>query len=137
MEPLTAGVIITLIATKAFEKTGEKLSESVWNQVDKFLTSLKRKDPQTAAAIEQVAQQPALAEQQPAQFGTAALSERVEAAIQSDPELQQIAEAVKAKINVKPSIVQNFTKMAEEIKAEKGSMVAQQITIEHQVNNYN
>lgn len=115
MEPLTAGVIITLIATKAFEKTGEKLSESVWNQVNQFLTSLKRKDPQTAAALEQVAQQPALTEQQPEQFGTAVLSKRVEAAIQANPELEQTAEAVKSSVQAQPSTVQNLTKLADKI----------------------
>ncbi len=49
MEPLTAGIIVTLIATKAFEKTGEKLSEEVWTRVSQFLSALKRKDPQTAS----------------------------------------------------------------------------------------
>lgn len=115
MEPLTAGVIVTLIATKAFEKTGEKLSEEVWKRVSQFLSALKRKDPQTASAIEQVAQQPVLAEQQPEHFSTAVLIDRVEAAIQADPEVQQMAEAVKEAATAQSSTVQNFNQLAEKI----------------------
>ncbi|MBD2067849.1 hypothetical protein H6F93_10000 [Leptolyngbya sp. FACHB-671] len=66
MEPLTATVIATLIATKAFEKTGEQLSEGVWKLVSKFLSALRRKDQATAAAIATVAKTPELAEQTPA-----------------------------------------------------------------------
>ena len=113
MEPLTAGVVATIMATKAFEKTGEKVSENVWNQVSKFLTSLKRKDPQAAAAIERVAQQPELATQQPEIFGTKVLIARVEEAIKADPEVQQAAEAVKA--TAQSSTVQNHTKLADKI----------------------
>jgi hypothetical protein len=49
MEPvsLTAAAIATLVATKAFEKTGEKLSDSVWNLVSSFLATLRKKDPKT------------------------------------------------------------------------------------------
>jgi len=67
MEPvtLTASAIAVLIATKAFEKTGEKLTESVWNSVEKFSAHLQRKDPKTAEAIALVAKQPELAQQQP------------------------------------------------------------------------
>ena len=43
---LSAATIATLIATKAFEKTGEQLSDKVWGLVGNFVTSLKRKDPQ-------------------------------------------------------------------------------------------
>ncbi len=115
MEPLTAGAIVTLIATKVFEKTGEKVSEGVWNQVGKFLTSLKRKDSQTATAIEQVSQRPELSEQQPEKFSTAVLVERVEAAIQGDPEVKQLAEAVKAAMLAQLSTIQNSTQLAEKI----------------------
>jgi len=115
MEPLTAGVITTLIATKAFEKTGEKLSENVWNHVNRFLASLKRRDPQTATAIERVAQQPEMAEQQPEVFSTKVLINRVEAAIQADHEVRQMAEAVKEAAESQPSTVQNFTKLADTI----------------------
>jgi hypothetical protein len=59
---LTATAIATMIATKAFEKTGDKLGEGVWALVSKFLTALRRKDASTAEAIATVAQKPELAE---------------------------------------------------------------------------
>lgn len=114
MEPLTAGVIATLIATKAFEKTGEKVTENVWNQVSKFLVSLKRKDPQAVAAIEKVAQSPELAEEQPESFSAEVLINRVEAAIQADSEVRQTAEAVKAAMVTQNSVVQN-SQLAEKV----------------------
>ena len=52
---LTAAAIATMMATKAFEKTGEKVGEGVWGLVSKFLAALKHKDPATAGAIETVA----------------------------------------------------------------------------------
>ena len=87
MEPLTVTVIATLIATKAFEKTGDKLGEGVWSLVSKFLATLKLKDKETATALEAVAQNPALAEQQPQTFGTAYLVAKVEAIAQQDEEI--------------------------------------------------
>ncbi len=43
MDPLTGAAIAvgSIIATKALEKTGEKVGEKVWQQTEKFLTSLK------------------------------------------------------------------------------------------------
>lgn len=115
MDPLTSAAIATLIATKAFEKTGEKLSESIWQLVSHFLTSLRRKDPETANAIEQVAQYPELAEQQPANYGAAALVSRVEAVVQREPDVQQAAQVIADAIQAQPSVVQNVTKLAEKI----------------------
>ena len=38
MEPLTAGALAigTVIATKAVEKTGEKVGETLWNKTGEF-----------------------------------------------------------------------------------------------------
>lgn len=139
MEPtsLTAAAIATLIVTKAFEKTGEKLSDNVWSLASKFLSTLKGKDPQTATAIERVAQKPELAQQEPVNYGEAVLISKVEQVVNQHPELQQLVQALASEVNKeKPSVIQSFSKMAEEIKAEKGSMVAQQMTIEQQTNNF-
>lgn len=114
MEPLTATLIATLILTKAFEKTGEKLGEATLEQGGKLLALLKRKSPATATAIEQVAQQPALAEQQPANFGEAVLVEQVEAAT-ADPEVKQAVEALAEAARSQPGMVVNMTKLAEKI----------------------
>ena len=94
VEPISAAVIATLIATKAFEKTGDKLGEGVWALVSKFLSTLKRKDPATAVAIAQVAQNPALAEQQAQTYGTAALMAKVEEVAKNDVEIQQAAQEI-------------------------------------------
>lgn len=115
MEPLTSAAIATLIATKAFEKTGEKVSESVWNLISRFLSALKQKDPETATAIEQVAMQPGLAEQQPEIYGSSVLTSKVEAVTQEDLALQQAAQAVAEAIKAQPTTLQNITKLAEKI----------------------
>ncbi|MBW4513112.1 MAG: hypothetical protein KME64_42530 [Scytonematopsis contorta HA4267-MV1] len=112
---LSAGAIAVLVATKAFEKTGEKLSESTWNLVSKFLSSLRRKDPSTATAIEKVAQQPTLAEQQPADFGTAVLIEKVEEAAKDDLEVRQNVQAIADALQSQPGTIVNMTKLAEQI----------------------
>ena len=112
---LSAGAIAVLIATKAFEKTGEKLSESTWNLVSKFLSSLKRKDPATATAIEKVAQQPELAEQQPDDFDIAVLISNVEEAAKDDLEVRRDVQAIADAIQSQPGTLVNMTKLAEKI----------------------
>ncbi|MDJ0595195.1 MAG: hypothetical protein QNJ72_35320 [Pleurocapsa sp. MO_226.B13] len=89
---LSAATIATLIATKAFEKTGEQLSEKVWELVANFLKSLKRQAPQTAMAIEKVAAQPALAEQEPENYSPAMLAAKVEEVAEIDPDVKATVE---------------------------------------------
>ncbi|NJN60113.1 MAG: hypothetical protein HC879_22850 [Leptolyngbyaceae cyanobacterium SL_5_9] len=114
MEPLTATVIATLIATKAFEKTGDKLGDSVWALVSKFLNALRRKDQATAAAIEMVAKNPELAEQQPKDYGVATLVTKVEAAAQEDAEVRQAAQEISIAAKAQhPTMINNFTKLLE------------------------
>jgi SepF-like predicted cell division protein (DUF552 family) len=117
MEPvtLTASAIAVLIATKAFEKTGEKLTESVWNSVEKFSAHLQRKDPKTAEAIAVVAKQPELAQQQPTVYGEQALIEKVENLVQNDRELRKLTEAIQTAVQAQPGAVVNLTKLAEKI----------------------
>ena len=117
MEPvtLTASAIAVLIATKAFEKTGEKLTESVWNSVEKFSAYLQRKDPKTAEAIALVAKQPELAQQQPTVYGQQALIEKVENLVHNDKELQKLTEAIQTAVQAQPGAVVNMTQLAEKI----------------------
>jgi len=117
MEPvtLTASAIAVLIATKAFEKTGEKLTESVWSSVEKFSAYLQRKDPKTAEAIAVVAKQPELAQQQPTVYGQQALIEKVENLVQNDRELRKLTEAIQTAVQAQPGAVVNLTKLAEKI----------------------
>jgi hypothetical protein len=47
MEPLTEKGAIeegTVIATKALEKTGEKVGETLWDKTGKFLVSLRKRE---------------------------------------------------------------------------------------------
>jgi len=130
VEPISAAVIATLIATKAFEKTGDKLGEGVWALVSKFLSTLKRKDPATAAAIEQVAQNPALAEQQAQTYGTAALIAKVKEAAQTDVEVQQTAAAIQTAAQAQPGAIVNLTKLADKIvSVNQGTIDTQNINI--------
>jgi SepF-like predicted cell division protein (DUF552 family) len=117
MEPvtLTASAIAVLIATKAFEKTGEKLTEGVWNSVEKFSAHLQRKDSKTAEAIALVAKQPELAQQQPTVYGQQALIEKVENLVQNDRELRKLTEAIQTTVQAQPGAVVNLTKLAEKI----------------------
>ena len=125
MEPLTATLIATLILTKAFEKTGEKLGEAALAQGGKLLTVLRRKSPDTALAIEKVAQQPQLAEQEPENFGTATLVGQVEAAT-ADPEVKQAVDELAEAARSQPATIQNMTKLAEKIGiVNQGSAIGQ------------
>ena len=132
MEPvtLTASAIAVLIATKAFEKTGEKLTESIWNSVEKFLAHLQRKDPKTAEAIAVVAKQPELAQQQPTVYGQQALIEKVETLVQNDGELRKLTEAIQTAVQAQPGAVVNLTKLAEKIGVvNQGTIIGQTNTI--------
>ncbi|MEM8641854.1 MAG: hypothetical protein AAGG51_24015 [Cyanobacteria bacterium P01_G01_bin.54] len=60
MEPLTlaATAIAATIMTKFWEKTGEQLSEELFEKSEAFYNALKQKAPKAALAIEQVPQAP-------------------------------------------------------------------------------
>lgn len=102
MEAFTAGTIATLVLTKAFEKVGETLGEKVMEKSGKLMQLLKRKSPDTASAIEAVAQHPELVEQQPEDYGEAVLVDKVESVANSDSEIaaavQALAYAVKTQV---------------------------------------
>jgi hypothetical protein len=112
---LSAGAIAVLVSTKALEKTGEKLSESTWNLVAKFLTFLRRRDPTTAKAIESLSQNPALADQQPENYSIPVLVCRVEEAAEEDLDIQQTLQALVDAVQFEPGAVVNMTKLAEKI----------------------
>ncbi len=115
MEPLTAGAIAigTVIATKALEKTGEKVGEALWDKAGQFLVTLKKHSPDTVVAIEK-------APSQPLDYGKAVLE--VESAAQINPEvnqaMQELAAAAKAEPNPKFNEIlamPNLQKLAEKI----------------------
>ena len=127
MEPiitLTAATIATLVATKALEKTGEKITETVWNLAGKFIAAIRKKDAATAAAIE-AAPARQLTDQQ-----TKDLTAKVEVLAAEDAEIQQAAEAIQTAIQAQPGAIVNMTKLAEKIGVvNQGTIINQTNTI--------
>ena len=150
MEPVTLAAVVTAIATiattlstKALEKTGENIGDALWKLIDKLRQN--NKSPLLTSAVEGN-------EPQRLDYGEAVLE--LQAAAQ-DPEIAQAVVDVQAAVNndqsetakeiqklaaeikSQPSVVNNFAKLADEIKAQKGAMVAQKIDIGTQNNTYN
>ncbi len=120
---MTAGMIATLVATKAFEKTGEKVSDAVWSLVGKFLDAIRKKDATTATEIEAAAQTLQLSEQK-----TKELTTKVEELVSTDPVIKQAAQAIQTAVQAQPGTIVNLTKLAEKIG------VVNQGTINNQIN---
>ncbi len=124
MEPLTSGAIAvaTLILNKASEKIGEKLGETVTQQVNKLLLLIKDKSLPKTTAIEQAEQVgdygKAVLELETAASQDSELAQtiqEIETSIKADPillhKIQKTAQAVKNE----PTLIQNNTKLAEKI----------------------
>jgi hypothetical protein len=121
---LTAVTIATLIATKAFEKTGEKITENVWNLVSKFLVAIRKKDPGTAGAIE-AAPVLQLTDQQ-----TKDLAAKVEVLAVDDREIQETAQAIQTAVQAQPGAIVNLTQLAEKIGVvNQGTIINQSNTL--------
>ncbi|MEH1920374.1 hypothetical protein [Nostoc sp.] len=108
----TAAIAIgTIIATKALEKTTEKVTESLVDKTGKFLVTLKKQSPHTVVAIEK-------APEQPLDYGKALLE--VESAAKANPEvaeaIKELAEAAKAEPN--PKFIQSIQEFADTLKSQ-------------------
>lgn len=127
MEPLTlaATAIAATILTKFWEKTGEKLSEELFEKSEEFYKSLKQKAPETASAIEKVPQNSSA-------YGQAVLEvraiadadvelvedmESLAAVAQNEPneQLQQIIGEILYTLKNQQPTVQNIGKVADKI----------------------
>ena len=97
MEPLTAGAIAigTVIATKAVEKTGEKVGETLWNKTGEFLVTLKKHSPHTVVAVEK-------APSQPLDYGKVVLE--VESAAIAHPQVNQAMQELVAEAKTNPPL---------------------------------
>ena len=82
IEPLSAGAVAvgTILATKAMEKVGENIGDSLSHKTKEFLESLKEQKPDTVTAIEK-------APAQPLDYGQAVLD--VEEVAKADPTFNQ------------------------------------------------
>ncbi|MEG4420888.1 hypothetical protein QUA70_20195 [Microcoleus sp. LAD1_D5] len=128
MEPvtMTAGAIATLVLVKATEtateKATEKLGELVVEKADKLLSLLKSKSLSTATAIEFSQQQPLDYSKAVRELQEATEDPEIAKAVKEVGKDAKLAEAVKALTNAlqsQPPSVQNFGKIAEEIKEMK------------------
>ncbi|MEH2069996.1 MAG: hypothetical protein V7K47_17850 [Nostoc sp.] len=110
----TAAIAVsTIIATKALEKTTEKLTETLLDKTGKFLVTLNKQSPHTVVAIGK-------APEQPLDYGKAVLE--VESAAKANPEvaqaMQELAQAAKAEPNPKLAEIlamPNLEKLADKI----------------------
>ncbi|MBO3462677.1 hypothetical protein G7B40_002015 [Aetokthonos hydrillicola Thurmond2011] len=113
MEPLTASAIAigSVVATKALEKTGEKVGEALWDKTHQFIVKLNKHSPNTVVAIEKVPEQ-AL------DYGKAVLE--VESAAKANPELAQAAQelATAAKAEPNPKFIQSIEQQADNLKSQ-------------------
>jgi hypothetical protein len=115
MEPLTTGAIAvaTVLATKALEKIGENIGDTLSHKTQQFLELLKQRLPGTFAAIEK-------APEQPLNYGQAVLD--IETAAKTDPNISQVIQelvaAAKAAQNPKIADIlatPNLEKLADKI----------------------
>ncbi|WP_413175469.1 hypothetical protein [Anabaena azotica] len=115
MEPLTTGAVAigTVLATKALEKIGENIGDSLSNKTKQFLEALKKQKPDTVTAIEK-------APEQPLDYGQAALE--VEAAAKAEPKVNQPIEELTAAAKAEPNpklaeilAMPNLEKLADKI----------------------
>ncbi len=115
MEPLTTAAIAigSVVATKALEKTGEKVCDVLWDKTGQFLVKLRKHSPQTVVAIEK-------APEQPLDYGKAVIE--VESAAQADPEVAQAAQELAAAAKAEPNpkfaeilAMPNLQKLADKI----------------------
>ncbi|MDB9486592.1 hypothetical protein PN492_08535 [Dolichospermum circinale CS-537/01] len=115
MEPLTTGAIAvaTVLATKALEKIGENIGDTLSHKTQQFLELLKQRLPGTLAAIEQ-------APEQPLNYGQAVLE--IETAAKADPNISQVIQELvaAAKVEQNPKIADilatpNLEKLADKI----------------------
>ncbi|MEH1969297.1 hypothetical protein [Nostoc sp.] len=142
MEPVTLTAVVTAIATilltKPLEKIGENIGDATWALGGKLIELLRQKHqaPSLTSAVEAnepqrldygqaVLELKTAAEQNP-EIAQAVVE--VEAAANNDQsetakEIQKLA----AEIKSQPSVINNFTKLAENLTIEKTAMVAQQI----------
>lgn len=121
MEPIEWVVAaLIFVAAKVPDKAADKILDQLWDQGTVLLSQLRRKAPQTAAAIEQAQttplnwQQTVVDVQAIAQTDTeiAEAVKAVEATVSEHPELQQ---KIATEVQSQPTIIQNNAKLAEKI----------------------
>ncbi|OBQ10650.1 hypothetical protein [Anabaena sp. AL09] len=108
MEPLTTGAIAvaTVLATKALEKIGENIGDTLSHKTQQFLELLKQRLPGTFAAIEK-------APEQPLNYGQAVLE--IETAAKTDTNISQVIQELTQLAETNPP--KNLAEILKEIQA--------------------
>jgi ABC-type transporter Mla subunit MlaD len=108
MGPLTtvAIAVATLLATKALEKIGENIGDTLYNKTQQFSELLKQRLPGTLSAIEQ-------APEQPLNYGQAVLE--IETAAKTDPNISQVIQELTQLAETNPPA--NLAEILKEIQA--------------------
>jgi hypothetical protein len=124
MEPLTTAAIAigSLVATKALEKMGEKVGETLCQQTGDFLNSLRHESPDTVTAIEKAPEQPldygkAVLETEAAAKANPEVAQRMQelvAVVETEPLLKDLVNSIKSQ--TQQTTVINSQKLAEQIK---------------------
>ena len=124
MEPFTTAAIAigSVVATKALEKTGEKVGETLWQQTGNFLNSLKKESPDTVTAIEKAPEQPldygkAVLETEAAAKANPEVAQRMQelvVMVETEPLLKDLVNSIKSQTQ-QPTVI-NSQKLAEQIK---------------------
>lgn len=124
MEPLSSAAVVisSLIVTKAFEKTGEKLGEVFADRLGKFINLVKGKAlPKTqaveakaeAANYEEAVTELELATKSDTELNAVVLE--LAQTVESDPSLLEKVRNTTVLVQDEPTIIQNQTKLAEKI----------------------
>jgi hypothetical protein len=124
MEPFTTAAIAigSVVATKALEKTGEKVGETLWQQTGNFLNSLRNESPDTVTAIEKTPERPldygkAVLETEAAAKANPEVAQRMQelvATAETEPLLKELVNSIKSQ--TQQTTVINSQKLAEQIK---------------------
>ncbi|MBE9219965.1 hypothetical protein [Dolichospermum flos-aquae] len=150
MELIITTAIATAIATigmKSLEKIGENTGDMIWGKVNQLINKLRQKKlaPQLTAAVDENKVQELHYDQAVKELTEAMQDEEIKQAVLDlessvNTDKSNTAEEIKKKaeeIKNHPSVINNNTKLAEIINAEKGSTVAQNVNITNQHNHYN
>ncbi|MDB9453676.1 hypothetical protein [Dolichospermum circinale] len=150
MELIITTAIATAIATigmKSLEKIGENTGDMIWGRVNELINKLRQKKlaQQLTAAVDENKVQELHYDQAVKELTEAMQDEEIKQAVLDlessvNTDTSKTAEEIKKKaeeIKNHPSVINNNTKLAEIINAEKGSTVAQNVNITNQHNHYN
>lgn len=123
MDPITlATIALTLLATKATEKVGEKLGEGAIASAQQLMKLLQRRSPDTVKRLA-AASDPNVIDVE--------IIEEVKRVAAADPEVQAAVNATAAAARADEIALQHLTKLAEKIG------VVNLGTVQNQTNNIN